>query len=341
MNRPQEFSRYRHDIEEKLKSILSRYRLPLYDMIRYHMGWVDESGTPFSGNPGKMLRPGLCLFACEALCGDCVKALPAGAALELIHNYSLIHDDIQDNDEERRHRPTVWKIWGRAQAINAGTATKVIAGLTINEYKSLGFDPQKILDMHMLLEETVLTLLDGQFLDISFEGRSDITMDEYLSMIQKKTGALIAASLKAGAMAGSDRPDTWEQFYRIGMTMGTAFQIRDDILGIWGSAEIVGKPTGSDIMKKKKSLPIVHLFSNASTEEREFISAIYDKRELKNPEITVVIGLLDKKGSRRYAENLVSQYSAECLDMILGLPVREEYKQELAGITNYLSKRVS
>ncbi len=178
MNRPAIFSRYRGDMEKALRRTLDAHDSPLYDMIRYHMGWIDEQGSPLEGTPGKALRPCLCLLACEAVCGDHARAIPAATALELAHNYSLIHDDIQDNDAERRHRPTVWKIWGVAQAINAGTAAKIIASLALRRYTAMGFEPVKTLDLLLLLEEATLTIIAGQYLDKQFESPTNSALEE-------------------------------------------------------------------------------------------------------------------------------------------------------------------
>lgn len=189
---PVSLEQYRQACADTLRCLLMDLRLPLYDLMRYHFGWLDSSGAPAAAYAGKALRPALCLMACEALSGTSRPALPAAAAIELVHNYSLVHDDVQDDDR------------------------------------------------------ATLRLIEGQYLDISFEQRSAVSTDEYLEMIRGKTAALIAASLQVGALIGSDDPEMALRFHALGLALGMAFQIRDDILGIWGDSGSTGKPTGSE-----------------------------------------------------------------------------------------------
>jgi len=339
MNMPALFSRYRPEIDSLMKKIVCRRESQLYDMIRYHLGWIDENGAPFTGDSGKALRPGLCLLACEAVCGDHAKALPAAVAIELVHNYSLIHDDIQDSDAERRHRPTVWKIWGVPQAINAGTAAKVIASMALGEYRELGFTAEKTVEIVMIIEEATLHIIEGQHLDIGFENMNDISVHQYLEMIRNKTGALISAALRAGATAGCGERRTAEKFGELGMMLGIAFQARDDILGIWGSAEATGKPEASDIRRKKKSLPVVHMLSSASKSERASLDRIYAMEQIDDCAVRTVMTLLESTGARESAEALVDSSSARCFEIIDSLPIDYSYRTELKTITESLSGR--
>jgi geranylgeranyl diphosphate synthase type I len=164
---PAAFERYRTQIDAELRLVLAQQQSPLYEMMRYHLGWIDEKGDPVKEPAGKALRPTLCLLACEAVGGDYRKALPAAAAIELVHNYSLIHDDIQDDDCERRHRPTVWSIWGKPQAINAGTAMRLLANITLARLREQGISPEKHWHTQCLLDTTTLRLIEGPYLDIS------------------------------------------------------------------------------------------------------------------------------------------------------------------------------
>ena len=191
MKLPNILEKYRFDINNELKSIVESYTSPMYDMMRYHLGWTDSSGNPIQNSYGKALRPALCLFSCESVGGNIHKALPVAAALELIHNYSLIHDDIQDDDRERHHRPTVWAIWGKPQAINAGTAMRIIANSALINPQTWDMDLQKQLHVYQRLDEISLKLIEGQYLDISYEDRFDITVKDYLTMIELKTAELI------------------------------------------------------------------------------------------------------------------------------------------------------
>jgi geranylgeranyl diphosphate synthase type I len=256
MNQPTSFRRYLGDLEAELRSVLGDNASPLYTMMRYHLGWVDEEGKA-QPSPGKMSRPTLCLQACEATGGDWHLALPAAAAVELIHNFSLIHDDIQDGSWERRHRPTVWKVWGEAQAINAGDAMYVLAQLALSRLDQKGTPLPKVILLSTRLNRASLQLCEGQYLDIEFERHLDITVDQYLDMIDKKTAALFAASLYFGALLGTDRQNQVRLLSSFGRNLGMAYQVQNDLQGIWGEEESGKAAPYTDIRSKKKTLPIV------------------------------------------------------------------------------------
>ena len=205
---PAMFARYKTRVEDELsRSALGSDSVGVYILLRYHMGWVDRWGNR-AGSPisqGKALRPTLCLFACEALSQDFTRAMAAAAALELIHNFSLIHDDIQDQDHERRHQPTAWRVWGVSKALVAGNAMQCAGDLALlsSDYR----DPSAEIPVRVsqLLTDNYLEMIEGQCLDLSFESRTVITTEEYLDMIGRKTGALIRSGLEIGALAATRR----------------------------------------------------------------------------------------------------------------------------------------
>ncbi len=222
-----------------------------HEMLTYHLGWTDGADT------GKRIRPLLALLCCTAAGGDWHSALPLAAALELIHNFSLIHDDIQDRSPTRRGRPTVWAKWGVAQAINAGDAMFTLAHLAPQRLTAQGVAPATSLWVLEQLDQTCLALTRGQHLDMSFEGRPRVTVAEYQAMIEGKTGALIAASSQLGARLGGAESDRLTHFRDFGLSLGLAFQIQDDLLGAWGDEALTGKSALSDIEARKKTLPVV------------------------------------------------------------------------------------
>ncbi|MDP2728162.1 MAG: polyprenyl synthetase family protein, partial [Dehalococcoidia bacterium] len=183
-------------LEDELKACVGDDPASFYDMIRYHQGWVDQWGQAVHLPRGKMLRPVLCLLSCQAVSGDYQRALPAAAAIEMIHNFSLIHDDIQDQSYQRRHRPTVWRIWGQAQAITAGDGLYVMAQLAHLRLLERGMSASKALETLRVLDKACLDLCEGQYLDISFEGQPQVDLADYLIMVGKKTAALFAASTR-------------------------------------------------------------------------------------------------------------------------------------------------
>lgn len=223
-------------------------------MMAYHLGWEGEGAGPDA--QGKRLRPLLLLLSAASAGGKWQDALPAAAAVELIHNFSLIHDDIEDNSPRRRNRPTLWTIWGIPQAINAGDgmfnlAHLAMAGLAQTVSTPVALTAEKI------LSQTCLHLTQGQFLDISYEKRSDLSLESYWKMVGGKTAALLAACAHIGALAAQATPDECEAYRLFGWSLGLAFQAQDDILGIWGEPSVTGKSAESDLVSGKKTLPVV------------------------------------------------------------------------------------
>lgn len=233
-----------------------------YGMMHYHLGWMDETLRPAYFPAGKRLRPLLCLLACAEVGGDPTQALPAAAAIELLHNFSLIHDDIEDGDEARRHRPTVWRVWGVPQAVNVGDGMFALAYAALQRSARLGVAPELVLRALNIFTETCLALTEGQHLDMNFEKRTDVTVNEYLRMIRGKTAALVGASLAIGALIGGATVGQLDALQHFGRSVGLAFQIQDDLLGIWGDPEVTGKPAGNDLLRRKKSLPILHALNH-------------------------------------------------------------------------------
>lgn len=248
----------REALEEELRSQLNHlahqpYEL-YHEMLAYHMGWIGEGAGPKAR--GKRIRPTILLLSTAASGGDWKKALPAAAAVEFVHNFSLIHDDIEDNSQYRRGRLTVWAKWGLSQGVNAGDALFTLSHLAIHRLADQ-LSPEKTLESAKLLLETCLALTKGQFLDISFETRSEISIAEYLTMIEGKTAALFAACAQLGSLIANCERTRQAHFHRFGKSLGLAFQVVDDLLGIWGDEALTGKSTSSDLVSGKKTYPVI------------------------------------------------------------------------------------
>lgn len=275
-------------------------------MLRYHLGWVDEQGEPTDAGSGKRVRPVILLLCAEIAGGDWRQALPAAAAIELVHNFSLIHDDIEDDSPLRRGRPTLWKVWGRASAINAGDAMFALAHLELWRLTEVGVCADRVLEAWRLFERTNLALTRGQHLDMAFERRSNVSVEEYLEMIAAKSAALIAASAQVGAVVGGAPPAESTQYGVFGHSLGMAFQVRDDILGVWGDPDVTGKSAATDIMSRKKSLPILYGLS-CSPE----LAAIFSRPHGGEGELARAVAALDAVGARGFAEGYESRYFQE------------------------------
>jgi len=341
MTVPPPLRRYRQELEEELRSLLERPGPPLlYRMARYHLGWEDAEGKPLAQGGGKALRPALCLLAAEALGGDWRQALPAATALELVHNFSLVHDDIQDQDRERRHRPTVWAVWGQAQAINAGDALLALAQAALARLKERGVPAEKVVSASRILAEATLEMVEGQVLDLQFEAEGTVGLELYLDMISRKTGALFDAALRLGALVASNSPAVWEAMGRCGRLLGVAFQVRDDALGVWGTSEQTGKPAGADIRRHKKSLPIIYGLA-AEGPQGEVVRSVYRKSSLDENDVAQVMTALESLRAREYCQGLARDKKREALSHLEGLPLVEERRQELVALADFLLERES
>jgi len=227
---------------------------PFHEMLTYHMGWTGEGAGPEA--TGKRIRPLLVLLTTAASGGDWEKALPAAAAVELVHNFSLVHDDIQDNSPKRRGRDTAWVKWGAPMAINIGDALFVQSSQAIMDLKE-NHSPDIIVKAAEILHNTCLELTRGQFLDMSYEKRTDLTPDDYWPMIAGKTAALLSACCHLGALLGGADETKQDSYRSFGQYLGLAFQVQDDILGIWGNEAVTGKSAASDLVEGKNSLPVL------------------------------------------------------------------------------------
>ncbi len=227
---------------------------PYHEMLTYHMGWTGEGAGPEA--TGKRIRPLLVLLTSAAAGGDWETALPAAAAVELLHNFSLVHDDIQDNSEKRRGRATVWVKWGMPQAINAGDGLFTLSNLAITDL--IASHPAEIVvRAAQILHNTCLELTRGQYLDISYEKRLDLSVEDYWPMIGGKTAALLAGCCHLGALLGGADEQAQDAYRSFGNYLGLAFQAQDDILGIWGDEAVTGKSAASDLVEGKNSLPVL------------------------------------------------------------------------------------
>lgn len=339
---PGMFSKYKSSVEQELHRVVpGSHMAEAYRLLRYHLGWIDQEGNALdtSVTQGKALRPTLCLFACDALADDYSKALPAAAALELIHNFSLIHDDIQDHDVERRHQPTVWHLWGIPKALWSGNAMQCTGDLALLGVSGTDVAPATVLRVSEILTESYTEMIQGQCLDLQFESRTDIKADEYLFMIACKTGALIRAGLEIGALLGTEDTATVNAFAKFGEHLGQAFQIRDDYLGIWGDQATLGKATGNDIRRRKKSYPVVFALERASGRAMEDLLRIYEQEELEEDDVQRVLAVLDEVGSQENAQRVTETSAAQALDALKPVSIPHWAQTEAEELVDFLARR--
>ncbi len=295
-----------------------------YGQMQYHLGWVDANLQPTKNNPGKLLRPTLLLIAYEAAgAWDMTDtdttapdhylqpALPAAVAIELIHNFTLIHDDIEDGDTERRHRPTLWKLWGIPQAINTGDGMFALARHALWDVLDAGVDGTTAAQLAKVLDRTIMTVAEGQYLDISFEARLDISVAMYIDMISRKTAALMSGATEIGARLGTHNAETIERLKSFGKALGIAFQVRDDVLGVWATTAELGKTQTGDVYRRKKSLPILHALEHACKQDAQILQDIYTPSlpatSITDDQVEQVMAIFERTQTLAYCREFLKQ----------------------------------
>ena len=336
---PDALARHTDAVERELRSIVPDDGSPLYNALRYHMGWCDQSGKAVNGTAGKRFRPVLCLMACASVGGEPDSAMPAAVALELVHNFSLIHDDIQDRDTERHHMPTVWAVWGESQALSAGNAMYTLASGALLKLAEQAVSPDRIAQASASLTRSSLEMMEGQYLDLEFEKRTEVNTDDYLDMIARKTGALIACTMEMGVLIGSGDTATASVFARTGRHLGHLFQVRDDILGVWGEEAATGKPTGSDIRRKKKTYLVVQAMQQATGAAAITLKRIYAKQNPSDQDIRQVMDVMESTCARQEAEALAARLADRALEAIQPAELSPRSMRDFEELVSFLLNR--
>ena len=332
-------------IEKELKRIVAwldkpRTRL-FHEMLTYHMGWSGEGSGPEA--TGKRIRPLLVLLSyaasnrtsekTEVEAETWKRALPAAASIELIHNFSLVHDDIQDGSDLRRGRLTVWKKWGLPQAVNIGDVLFILAHMALLETQDT-FSLQKALQTGSIINEACLALSNGQFMDISYEKRTDLLVEDYWPMISGKTAALISSCTQVGATLGDADESTLANYRSFGHYLGLAFQVQDDYLGIWGDSALTGKSTESDLVAGKKSLPVLYgLAKNGAFAQRWVEGPIH------SDEVCLLSEQLAGEGAKLYTQEATDQMTDLALQSLRAAEPQGEAGEALFELARMLLSR--
>ncbi len=310
-------------------------------MVRYHLGELNADLSPVidgSVDRGKRVRPAVAVLCAAAAGGDPAVAGPVAAAIEMLHNFTLIHDDVQDESPTRRYRPTVWSLWGVGQAINAGDALFAAAHLPLYRLAELGVAPAVVLRLEEAFDRMTIAIVAGQTRDLSFEGRRDVTPAAYLEMIDAKTAAIVRYAAWTGALLGGASETTAERFGEFGAALGVGFQVQDDLLGIWGATETTGKAAADDLRRRKQSLPMLLLRERADTETRTELDAIYAAEAIDDASVTRLLTLLDAAKIRVEVEARVATLHDEARTALLTAaqagpnPARDRLLALVAGL---------
>jgi geranylgeranyl diphosphate synthase type I len=322
-------------------------RAPLLaGMARYHLGYADRDLRAIAGDGaridrGKRVRPAVALLAAGAAGGDPAAAAPVGAAIELLHNFTLIHDDVQDESPTRRHRPTVWSLWGIGQAINAGDAIFAVSRLPLYALTAQGVTADLALRLLDAFDRMTVSIVAGQTLDLTFETRPDVSPAEYLDMIAGKTAAILRFAAWAGALLGGASDAAAERWAEFGLALGIGFQLRDDLLGIWGETATTGKAPADDIRRRKQSLPILLLRERLDPAGREELARLYTAAQVDGPGVSRIFALLDRERVRLAVEQEISRYHDRAAVALLAAatPDPNPFREQLFALVERLASR--
>ena len=336
-------------IEEELQRQVARLDQPrtkqFHEMLTYHMGWTGEGAGALA--TGKRIRPLITLLSTSSsVLGKkedeskntvlkWLHAKSAAAAIELIHNFSLVHDDIQDNSDLRRGRRTVWVKWGSPMAINVGDAMFVIANQAILDLVE-HYPAEMVVKAASILNSCCLDLTRGQFLDMSYEERNDLSIEDYWPMIGGKTSALLSACTHIGSLLGYANDEKQEAYRLFGYHLGLAFQVQDDILGIWGDEALTGKSAASDLVEGKNSLPV--LFALGKSKNGAFANR-WKQGPISVDEVGAVAALLEDEGGKEFAEKMSEAETQKALGYLKQANPQGEAGEEMLKLANMLLKR--
>ncbi|TVL93062.1 polyprenyl synthetase family protein [Streptomyces sp. LX-29] len=325
-----------------LRAAVGRLAAPMDAVAAYHFGWIDAAGRPSAGDSGKAVRPALALISAEAAGAPPETGIPGAVAVELVHNFSLLHDDLMDRDEQRRHRDTVWKVHGPAQAILVGDALFALANEILLELGTAeaGRATRR-------LTAATRRLIDGQAQDISYEHRERVTVEECLEMEGNKTGALLACATSIGAVLGGADDHTADTLERYGYHLGLAFQAVDDLLGIWGDPEATGKQTWSDLRQRKKSLPVVAALAagGAASEELAELLAADAKQpdsefaDFDEEEFATRAALIERAGGRDWTSQEARRQHATAVSALSEVRLPETVRAQLVALADFVVVR--
>lgn len=327
-----------------LRAAVDRLAAPMDTVAAYHFGWIDIDGKPAHGDPGKAVRPALALLSAEAAGAPAETGIPGAVAVELVHNFSLLHDDLMDGDEQRRHRDTVWKAYGPAQAILAGDALFALANEILLELGTVeaGRATRR-------LTTATRKLIDGQAQDISYEHRERVTVAECLEMEGNKTGALLACAVSIGAVLGGADDRTADTLEAYGYHLGLAFQAVDDLLGIWGDPETTGKQTWSDLRQRKKSLPVVAALAAGGPASERLAGILAADAGLTDAQLADFdeeefasrAALIEEAGGREWTEQEARRQHATAIEALDGVDMPAEVRAQLVGLADFVVVRKS
>lgn len=335
-------ARSRALVQPTLREAVASLPPAMRRIAAYHLGWQNADGSAAGDGGGKALRPALVLAAARAFGAAPEAAVRPAAAVELVHNFTLLHDDVIDRDATRRHRPTAWALFGVPDAILAGDAMHALALRLLAE------------DTHPAapaaarrLAGCVVELCEGQQADCAFETRERVALDDCVQMAVAKTGALLGAACALGALYAGAAPEAVEAMDAFGREVGLAFQLVDDLIGIWGDPAVTGKPAGADLAARKKSLPVVAALSSGTAAAEE-LAALYreggaDAGSGAGPmdaaRVLAAADAVERAGGRVWAQVQAAHHMSAAIDHLTRAAPDLEAAEDLLALAELVTRR--
>ncbi len=340
---PELLNRTRALCTPPLRAAVARLAAPMDTVAAYHFGWIDRDGTPVAGDGGKAVRPTLALLSAQAAGAPAEAGVPGGVAVELVHNFSLLHDDLMDGDETRRHRATAWTVFGPAQAILVGDALATLGTeVLLDAATAGGASPTDAARAVRLLNTASRRLIDGQAMDVAFEQRDTVTVAECLEMEGGKTAALLSAGAALGAVLAGADDRVSASLQRFGDHLGLAFQAVDDLLGIWGATEVTGKPHWGDLRQRKKSLPVAAALAEGGPASRELAEQLADPKgrgEESETELAARALLIEQAGGRAWTREEARRQHTTALAALDEVPMPDVVREHFVALAEFVVVR--
>jgi geranylgeranyl diphosphate synthase type I len=330
---PASLERARRIVRPVIQERLERLSPELRRVAAYHFGFTDADGRRSAVDGGKAIRPTLALLSAEAAGVAIEVGIPGAVAVELVHNFSLLHDDVMDQDRERRHRETAWALFGVGQAIVAGDALLALAHRVLLEDPT----PERV-GADASLTEATARMIQGQSQDLAFESRAGVSLEECVEMCANKTGALLAAAASIGAILAGAPERAVRGLAAFGLHLGQAFQAIDDVLGIWGRPDVTGKPAANDLRQHKKTLPVVAAIATRSPQGAR-LEALLAKGNIGESEVAEAVGLIETAGGRAWAMDEADRQLQEALTALDGAAVAPGPKEQLIEVARFVTTR--
>ncbi len=336
MELPSPLQQHQPVVERELRALLEEHTsggLPLYRMMQYQLGWVDDSGEPLQGPPPDRLYGALCLEAAQTV-GDASAAGPAAAAAELLYHAVTVHQDVQTGERHEGEHPAVWWSWGPAHAINVGDGLHALVRMAVFRLESRGLSPERTIEAIRQLDAAALRFYEGQFMELTHQERVDMMESQYLELAEAVSGSLFAAATTLGALAGGADDAAVQAFRRCGQRLGVAAQLRGDVTQLWDTA--AGGATPGRVLNKSKLLPVVHALETGTLAQKRVLGEAYFKRVMEPEDVERVRGVLEDVGAREYTQGKAEAISQEALELLKEAGISVEAADRWRVIGEYL-----